>query len=194
MFWHLDGSSMDNDFAFDIWHRTREDWEAEQRKWEEHNRRFDAEWAERTRLGVTDSRLSEGANSVWSRSISVGDAQDVPVGIRVFGVGCRLAELIAELRAGASRETTTPETQGHIDRLNRAFGNLREILQGTDPTLSEALLGPVVQRFAETLDVVAGARPELEPRCLSLSDELERLLDPPPPQGKWQPGDLDVPF
>jgi hypothetical protein len=28
-FWHLDGSSMDDDFAFDMYHRTREEWEEE---------------------------------------------------------------------------------------------------------------------------------------------------------------------
>lgn len=36
-FWHLDGSEMDHDFAFDIFHRTREEWEAHQRLWEEHS-------------------------------------------------------------------------------------------------------------------------------------------------------------
>jgi hypothetical protein len=41
MFWHLDGSGMDDDFAFDIYHRTREEWEAEQSQWEEHRNRFD---------------------------------------------------------------------------------------------------------------------------------------------------------
>ena len=33
VFWHLDGCNMDDDFAFDISHRTREEWEAEQRAW-----------------------------------------------------------------------------------------------------------------------------------------------------------------
>ncbi|HVC97047.1 MAG TPA: hypothetical protein VND64_25435 [Pirellulales bacterium] len=41
-FWGLDGSGMDHDFAFDISHRTREEWEEEQRRWEEHSRRFNA--------------------------------------------------------------------------------------------------------------------------------------------------------
>src|SRR5262249_54545248 len=40
MFWHLDGSAMDDDFAFDMTHRTRAEWEEEQRKWDEHRRRF----------------------------------------------------------------------------------------------------------------------------------------------------------
>jgi hypothetical protein len=36
MFWHLDGCNMDEDFAFDMDCRTREEWEERQRSWEEH--------------------------------------------------------------------------------------------------------------------------------------------------------------
>jgi len=43
MFWHLDGSEMDDRFEFSFC-RTREEWEAERREWEEFNRRFDREW------------------------------------------------------------------------------------------------------------------------------------------------------
>jgi hypothetical protein len=38
-FWGLDGCNMDDDFAFSF-HRTREEWDAERRKWEEFNREF----------------------------------------------------------------------------------------------------------------------------------------------------------
>ncbi len=91
-FWHLDGSSMDDNFAFDIHHQTRETWNEERRRWEEHSRRFNAEWAERERLGVTDSRpRDDGSTAIWSRSVSVGDNAEVPLGIRMFGFGGRLA-------------------------------------------------------------------------------------------------------
>ena len=47
MFWHLDGCNMDDDFAFSF-HRTREEWEAEQREWEEHSRRWrETDWTQR---------------------------------------------------------------------------------------------------------------------------------------------------
>ena len=49
-FWHLDGSGMDDDFAFDIYRRTREEWDEEQRRSEEFNKKFDAEWSERKKL------------------------------------------------------------------------------------------------------------------------------------------------
>jgi hypothetical protein len=194
-FWHLDGSNMDDEFAFDIYRRTREEWEEERRRWEEHGRRFDAEWSERKRLGVTDSTPREdGSTAVWSRSFRVGDTADVPLGIRVFGLGCRVAELIVGLRAEADRESTPPETQRHIDQLNRDFGNLRELLQGSDLSLAEALLDPVLDRFAETLATVAAARPNLAPQCETLTDNLRTLADPSPPEPTWDPQNDDLPF
>ena len=194
-FWHLDGSDMDDEFAFDIYRRTREEWEEEQRGWEEHSRRFDAEWSERKRLGVTDSTPREdGSSAIWSRSFSVGDTADVPLGIRVFGVGCHLAELIVGLRAGADRETTPPEAQRHIDQLNRDFGNLRELLQSSDSSLAAALIDPVLDRFAETLDSVATARPDLAPQCESLTNDLHKLLDPPVQEPTWDSEDPEIPF
>jgi hypothetical protein len=45
-FWHLDGCNMDDDFAFSHF-RTREEWEAEQRQWEEASKKFDREWGKR---------------------------------------------------------------------------------------------------------------------------------------------------
>lgn len=183
VFWHLDGSGMDDDFAFDIYRHTREEWEEERRAWEEHSRRFNAEWSERKCLGVTDSTSGDDrSNAVWSRSFSVGDTADVPLGIRVFGLGCRLAELIVGLRANADRESAPLETQQNIDQLNRDFGNLRELLQGSDLSLAEALIEGVLDRFAETLDDVALAHADLAPQCESLRCDLHKLLDPPPPE------------
>ena len=44
-FWGLDGCNMDDDFAFSFF-RTREEWEADKRQWEEFNREFDRKWKE----------------------------------------------------------------------------------------------------------------------------------------------------
>ena len=195
VFWHLDGSGMDDEFAFDIYHRTREEWEEERRNWEEHSRLFNAERAERERLGVTDSRSREnGSPAVWRRSVNVEDAADAPLGIRIFGVGCHLAELIEGLRAGTARESTAEESQRRIDQLNRDFGNLREILQSSESSLTEALLDPVLDRFAETLATVAMVHPDLDPQCEYLTNELRTLLDPPPPGPTWTADGDDVPF
>ena len=45
-FWHLDGCNMDEDFAFSFY-KTREEWEAENRRREEFDKEFDRRWAER---------------------------------------------------------------------------------------------------------------------------------------------------
>jgi len=195
VFWHLDGCNMDDEFAFDLYRRTREDWEEQQREWEELGRRMDAERSERERLGVTGSLSREdGSPAIWSRSVNVEDTADVPLGIRVFGVGGHLAELIVGLRAGTARETTPPETQRHIDQLNRDFGNLRDILRSTDSSLTEALIDPVLDRFAETLATVAMVRLDLAPQCETLTNDLRKLLDPPHRQPTWDAGDHELPF
>ena len=46
MFWHLDGSGMDDSFEFSFY-RTRAEWEAEQKRWEEFNREFERDWQQR---------------------------------------------------------------------------------------------------------------------------------------------------
>jgi hypothetical protein len=72
-FWHLDGCNNDDDFALDTCHQTREQWEQERREWDERSRRFDAEWAERKRLGVTGStneRLAPLGLAVSRRGMS----------------------------------------------------------------------------------------------------------------------------
>ena len=179
-FWHFDGSSMDDEFAFNIYCRTREEWEKEQKSWDDYNERFNAEQSERKALGVTNARAQDdGTGAIWSRSFSVGDSADVPLGVRVFGVGCRLAELIVGLRDGSDRESTPPETQWHIDQLNRHFGNLREVLQSSDSSLAEALIEPVLRRFGEALDAVATDHATLALQCESLAGTLQTLLDSP---------------
>jgi hypothetical protein len=194
MFWHLDGCNMDDDFAFDMYHRTREDWEAEQRKWEEHSRRFDAEMAERRRLGMKESGFGkEGEESVWTSSFSVGDSVEAPLGVRLFGIGGHLAELIVNIR-DESETSAEPEAQRFIDQLNRDFGNLRELLQSSEPSLAEALIDPVIDRFTESLAAVASVRPDLSAKCESLTNSLKKFLDPHSAESTWDAGDSDLPF
>lgn len=185
-FWHYDGSHMDAEFAFDIFCQTREKWDQEQRESEEFRRRFNAEMEERERLGVASSQPDEdGSNTIWSASFSLKGQTDVPLGIRVYRVGCHLAELIVGLRAGADAGSVSPETQHQIDKLNREFDNLREILESTDSSLADALIDPVCDRFAETLANLAIDRPDLVKRCDKVTEDLETLLDPDAPEFPW---------
>ena len=115
----------------------------------------------------------DGCSAIWSRSFCVKETADVPLGIRLFGVGCRLAELIVGLRGGADREATPPEAQRLIDQLNRDFGNLRELLQSPDSSLAEALIDPVLRRFADTLERGRDGSPPLALQCESLANDLD---------------------
>ena len=112
----------------------------------------------------------------------------------MFGIGCHLAELIIGLRGDADREATPPETQRNIDQLNRDFGNLRELLQSSDSSLAEALIDPVLSRFAETLDAVATERPDLALQCQSITKRSRRAAEPAFPEPTWDAGDSEIPF
>ncbi len=187
-FWGLDGSSMDDDFAFDLTHRTREEWEAEQREWEEHFKRCEAERAERKRLG----KNSAGEESVWSSSFVVADTPDTPLSIRLFGIGCRLGELIEDLRRQADDPSVAPQVQPWIDQLNRDFGNLSELLQVSEPAVAASLISPVLDRFADSLAAVALACPNLAAKCESLTSSLGEFRDLEETTG--DAGDSDSPF
>lgn len=99
VFWHLDGCNMDEDFAFDLYCQTREEWEMERDSWEDRNKRIEAEMRERQRLGLDEPAVAGmSGNSIWSSSFCVDQMAGVPLGIRLFGLGCYLAELISDLR------------------------------------------------------------------------------------------------
>jgi len=57
-FWHLDGCNMDQRFEFSF-HKTMEEWDEEQRGYEEFNRKFALEEAERKAAGGDDNATSE---------------------------------------------------------------------------------------------------------------------------------------
>jgi len=58
-FWHLDGCNMDEGFEFSAY-QTREEWEAEQRRWEEFTEEFERKWtAEHPTTGNEASFLDQ---------------------------------------------------------------------------------------------------------------------------------------
>jgi len=63
-FWHLDGSSMDDGFAFSTCLTTAE-WEAELREREEFNRKFDREWAEREQRRASGENVEDEFGFEW---------------------------------------------------------------------------------------------------------------------------------
>ena len=186
VFWHLDGCHMDWDFAFSF-HRTREEYDEEQRDYEEFSRRCDEKREARQRLQL-EHPSAAADDSVWKTSFVADEGPDVPVGVRLFGIGSRLAELVVELQRRV-------EDHALIDQLNRDFGNLREVVSTPDVSNGAALVEPVLERFCETLFGVAEARAELEDRCEDLQRSLRVFLEPPNDSpGEFQDYGNDVPF
>ena len=123
-FMHLDSSGMDWEFPFDIYCRTREDWEAQQREYTDSNQST-SDAGMPFGMSKTDSDRNP---SVWSRSFSMAESTDLPLGVRLLGIAWHVAELAMELNEQADSESLT-------DQLNRDFRNLREVLK-FDPRAS----------------------------------------------------------
>lgn len=152
---------------------TREEWEDEQRKYEEFNRRFNAEQEELKRLGVKDPRFDQfDENGVWHSSFSSAQDGDATLFVRLFQIGSHLAELTVELKEKLGGRDL-------IDQLSRDFGNLREVVGATDVEGSYELCEPVIDRFCESLDSVCAKVPEIERKCTDLQSRLRRFLAPP---------------
>jgi len=187
MFWHLDGSHLDMEFPFSSF-ATREEWEEEQRRWEEFDREFDRKWkqreAERELAENTPTTGDDGGPSIWKSSFSNPSPDESP-SVQLFGIGGHLAELITDLKEH-------PDTQPLVDRLNRQFGNLHEMMM--EP--SDALLEPVVERFCDELNETAEAHPDLIPKCTDLDRQLREFLKglSEPPSSDIPDWDEDVPF
>jgi hypothetical protein len=64
MFWHLDGSGMDWEFAFDMYCRTREEWDAEQKEFAEFSKQ-QLENDAKNSSASTESCSSKLASNVW---------------------------------------------------------------------------------------------------------------------------------
>jgi hypothetical protein len=189
-FWHLDGCNMDDDFAFAYHHATLAEWEQERREWEEFDRKFEARRAEEKRLGVSypGSGYAD-PDGVWKSSFVADDGPGVPVHLRLFSIGSRLAEVTADLKQ-------PPEDRPAIDALSRQWGNLREVLQSASVEQAASLIEPVLDQFCRTLDEVAAEHEPLRAKCESLGQMIRRLLEPPAPpdSSDHSAGYDDIPF
>ncbi len=166
MFWHLDGCNMDDDFPFSMYCRTRPEWEKEQREQEEFHRKFDEEWKQRQAGSPDASPWDEeaGSPSIWTKSYSNPEAPGSSPFIRLFGIGCHVAELGSDLK-------TLPDTRALVESLNRQFGNLQAALE--DPSAS--LLESVAERFCQELAAAAEAHPDLAEKCADLERQLREF-------------------
>ena len=103
------------------------------------------------------------------------------------------SNLAQRQRGEADGQVVLPETRGFIDLLNRDFGNLRELLLASEPSVAEAILAPAIDRFAESLATVASTRPDLNAKCESLTSSLAKFLESRPSESTWDSGDSENP-
>lgn len=76
-FWHLDGSHMDDDFAFSDF-LTREEWEAENRRRDEFNNEFNRRWEERQQRLARGEQVEDEFNLDWIDSLNRDQGDSSP--------------------------------------------------------------------------------------------------------------------
>ena len=76
MFWHLDGCNMDQTFEFSF-HEAREEYDAEQREWEEMSAKWDRERKERGE-DIDDVDWMKEARLIDGESVGLSDDDDIP--------------------------------------------------------------------------------------------------------------------
>lgn len=158
MFWHLDGSHMDDDFPFSPF-RTREEWEEEQRRWET----FTREWEEKQVHAAADGL------PVWRRSYTDWEAwETLPLEealvVALVGIGGHVAELDMDL-------SDAPEGAAWADSLRRDFADLREAVGQA----SYGLIAPSLAQLHQDLEAIAVAMPDVADKCADLQRQLARL-------------------
>ncbi|RPI24150.1 MAG: hypothetical protein EHM61_17895, partial [Acidobacteria bacterium] len=145
VFWHLDGSHLDDDFAFSLSHETREEWQQERRRWGEFNRLFAARKAVIKRLRVTfpgDGHSWVNPDIAWKMSFSARYSSDEPLPMRLFAIGSQLADLIMDLN-DQTQEVYSDKSPSSgveaelVDRLCRSFADLREGVRSPETEKAE---------------------------------------------------------
>jgi hypothetical protein len=183
MFWHLDGCNMDEDFAFS-YHNTREEYEQEQREWEEHSRKYNEEHADE----LAALRAKQEA-SIWKTSYfdqhSMVTGKPGP-GVWIMGLGMHVAELSEDLKA-ADRSDLRGDLNQFFDNLHEAYRHQPELVE------------PTAQRLTDCLLSVSQVCPELALKCEDLQNQLAEFsstlnewLENPP--AGWREDSDDLPF
>lgn len=162
-FLHLDGSEMDDEFAFSFC-RTYQEWQEEQERWEKLTREFEAEQARRR-------EARDAAERIWTRTFADEELlDDAPlsqfVPVAMFGFAAMAGELNQDIRDLADDATGAAEQE----TLNRLMGNLRDALAN-----SAELIDPTLERLINELDDLAERYPEVGEKCRDLSRRLQEF-------------------
>lgn len=187
-FWHLDGSAMDDDFAFSLWHETYEEWEQDRQEMMESIRRYTVLEAEFRRLGV--EYPGEGyapPDFAWKMSFSRDHFSKAPLRLRLFAIGGQACEIIADLklaRETGSIELSKAERQDRlIDRLTIAFQELRSAAESVEKGETPRIPPVLLTEFQDVLEILAKECPDQASPCVDLRDRLHRFLEPPSEKG-----------
>ena len=172
-FWHLDGCNMDDDFAFSLC-RSRDEWAAEQREFDEVGRTLDLDLPDAPALGEEIRDLDSGpdeSSSVWKTSYSNTQAVDAlparqALPLMLFAIAAHLGELLEDLKSGDA-------SQEQAQSIRAQFTELRIAVSAHSSLEAES----AIAHFCEALEVLTGNRPDLEPKCDDLASKLEHLLE-----------------
>lgn len=188
-FWHLDGSDLDREFAFDVHEPTFADWELSRSHWNEPTYQSGL-GAERNMADPTnaDARPPQSSTSAQHRepalasaTVVMAPAPPLPLGLAIYLAALHVAELISAIAAAPTEQTPNLADERLKDHLNRHFGNLRALLptpgQTSLPGISgDSLLIPALERVYETLAEISTAHTRLDPLCQNLAHELSRIV------------------
>jgi hypothetical protein len=204
-FWHLDGSDLDEDFAFDVHEATFADWEQSRWRWDddtcesglgatrcdsESNPRVspaDAPSGSETSSILTATSAASASTATATGIQPTASSPPLPIGLAVYIAALHVAELISAIQStGPRKERTTsderiPADERMMEHLNRHFGNLRALLPTPNQTTwpggaGDSLLLPALERLYETLAEVSVAHPQLDALCQNLAHELSRIV------------------
>jgi len=188
-FWHLDGTNLDDEFAFDVHEATYAEWELSRSHWQEQTYQSGL-GAERTGTvacnpsdspspGPVGTNLQEASNA--STTVAAAAAPPLPLGLATYLAALHVAELTSAIDANRTVPQPSLADERLKEHLNRHFGNLRALLptpgQNSLPGIpGDSLLIPSLERLYETLAEISVAHPRLDPLCQNLAHELSRIV------------------
>ena len=187
-FWHLDGSDLDDDFAFDVHESTYADWELSRSHW--HEKTYQSGLgAERN---VADNPSPDSIEPQKSPTSVLGGpaaggttvsapAAPLPLGLAIYLAALHVAELISAIESTRTNQPPSLADERLKEHLNRHFGNLRALLPTPGQTslpgiTGDSLLIPALERLYETLAEISVAHPGIDPLCQNLAHELSRIV------------------
>lgn len=191
-FWHLDGSGMDDIFAFSLYHETVEDWQKEQDEYEAQSRAFDAQQKLKQEWNLPSefSGLPDDADDIWRIAFETPEGE-LPLGHRLLVVANRMADLIVAIRISAGEDPTIP-AEAITTEIGRCYKRLRSACIEVNAQNYEEFLGPLIDNFVEVTEKIGFNRATIR-NAEQLSDALHGFQRPSTNYpSDWLDG--DVPF